>query len=355
MAELVINLPVDRTKVGTIELFDNSGNSVFRAPALGMADSQKAASEGNPSRISTLPYGHTPSGGYDVVGFRVTGPGHNHGPNGKIELNPVSGDALTAKTNGRTHLQIHGGALRNGNLRATWGCIRVSDEDMANLNQAIGALNVSTLSCNALDVAVTAGAAQGEDHVNHDGSDPPGDEGVPLSSLLDLGDGEQPTGGGPFSGGCVPGDCEVLLADGRMKPISMIEAGDKVLAVAFDSREVVDRQVVGNWAARSEALVGLKVSSDNVFWSSEDQSIITVCGPVKAAYIFHGASIRYFDPINRTVRVSTLEERFIERQSTPIDVFSLDLGGRFSFFAGNDRMEIACGTIESGGGEFYKL
>ena len=96
--------------------------------------------------------GNTPTGTYRVLrvestqGWAQT----SYGPNGALRLDPVSGNALSAEQlAGRRGLLIHGGTLggstywRGANeLRATHGCIRLSNANMA---QLVGILFDATL------------------------------------------------------------------------------------------------------------------------------------------------------------------------------------------------------------------
>lgn len=166
----------------------------------------------------------------------------------------------------------------------------------------------------------------------------------------------RPNYGRSFSGGggCVPGDCKVLMADGSAKPIATISEGDVVLARKFGSLEISEREVVGNWLDRTDALIGLMTPSGTLFWTSEDQSIITVGGPVKAAHIFNGASVRKLSSEKNVNGVYRMDGKNKEIQRAPVDVFSLDLGGEYSFFAGDDQIEIACGVIIGIGGPIQK-
>lgn len=59
---------------------------------------------------------------------------HTYGTYPSVLLDPISGDALTAKHNGRAGLMIHGGApALDGSLRSTFGCIRVSEANERDL------------------------------------------------------------------------------------------------------------------------------------------------------------------------------------------------------------------------------
>ena len=132
-----MRLPKNRWNLGTLEMQDKSGSVVFGpVSCCGRADNSGAGAHGNPTRDSTKPYGDTPLGVYQVVGLSPVDQHDEHevrqyGRQEKIVLDPISGDALKSKRNGRYGLLIHGGALSdNGQLRPTYGCIRLGDEDM---------------------------------------------------------------------------------------------------------------------------------------------------------------------------------------------------------------------------------
>jgi lipoprotein-anchoring transpeptidase ErfK/SrfK len=89
--------------------------------------------------------GNTPSGTYEVTQIHNTSAWDqkSYGPNGALRLKPVSGNALAAETqSGRKGLLIHGGSpggegywrhKQASDLRATHGCVRLSDHDMGRL------------------------------------------------------------------------------------------------------------------------------------------------------------------------------------------------------------------------------
>ena len=107
-------------------------------PCLGKADNKDAALHKNPKRDPAKSFGDTPTGDYSI-GELVAHPKgettlHTYGASRSILLDPQSGDALTAKNNGREGLMIHGGASSStGGLRPTHGCIRVSEDTQKGL------------------------------------------------------------------------------------------------------------------------------------------------------------------------------------------------------------------------------
>lgn len=139
---ILIVLPKDRRLPGSLTAsFGGVHYGPFRC--LGKADNAKAKSSGNPNRDSTMVNGDTPTGKYVGEVNGVSYPGKTYGPHPVIRLEPVSGDALTAKSNGRKGLLIHGGTLRDGVLRPTHGCIRVDDDTQEKLVERIRAFGGS--------------------------------------------------------------------------------------------------------------------------------------------------------------------------------------------------------------------
>lgn len=113
----------------------NSGGSLVFGPVEALGRSEYDYS---PTEI----YGNTPTGEYtaklapprtDTAAHRRT-----YGMHGIVEMDPISGQALVAKNNGRTGLWIHGGAPSStGGLRPTHGCVRLSEDSQEGLVQAI--------------------------------------------------------------------------------------------------------------------------------------------------------------------------------------------------------------------------
>lgn len=140
MARIIVKLKPNRDVIGKLELYDRDGRLIASYPAFGRADIGKATSKGNPGASSIKPYGHTPTGRYTSNNSIISsGQGTNYnpdsyGPNGIIFLRPSTGNALKAKANGRTGLAIHGGKIGTANkLRPTNGCVRLKNENMAEL------------------------------------------------------------------------------------------------------------------------------------------------------------------------------------------------------------------------------
>jgi hypothetical protein len=188
--ELVIRitLPTDRTRSGTLSLSRVNGQTLLTdVEALGKADSQRASAAGNPTRDPTRPFGDTPEGTYNVPRVVDTGPGTNYssssyGPHAALVLQPSSGQALTAASNGRVGLLIHSGNIgANGRLRATHGCIRLSNDNMGRLLQAIrdAGLNPVFNRCEVVRVSVVVGNPADEGAGTDESDPPPG-----ISDLL---------------------------------------------------------------------------------------------------------------------------------------------------------------------------
>lgn len=182
--KIVISLPADRTQPGTLRLRNNAGRTVAGPfAAFGKADGRTAARKGNPGRSPILPFGDTPHGVYEAVDTIATGDGTNHnehsyGPHGAIRLRPRSGEAKLASDAGRTGLLIHGGApSTNGGLRPTNGCIRLSNDDMNALLNAMTTLGLSEGPpdrCEIEDKIEAIVVVLGPDDGYDEGDPPPG-------------------------------------------------------------------------------------------------------------------------------------------------------------------------------------
>ena len=134
--KILISLQKDRNKPGKLTVYDAPLGAGRTSPCscacLGKSDNAAAAAHGNPARNPLLPFGDIPTGTYAGVWSVPLIPARSYGPNPVLVLNPVSGDALTAKNNGRFGLLIHGGDLNAaGKFRPTHGCVRVGNDDMA--------------------------------------------------------------------------------------------------------------------------------------------------------------------------------------------------------------------------------
>lgn len=127
----------DRVAAGTI-----SADEPIVAPArcFADADSAAAAAHGNPTEDPTKPYGDHPFGLYSVIAVVWSESAIEQKTYGPVRLllDPIAGDALIAKGNGRVGLCIHGGATNErGELRATHGCLRVDDDTAVALAEAV--------------------------------------------------------------------------------------------------------------------------------------------------------------------------------------------------------------------------
>lgn len=136
MKSISVTLPTDRAREGTLQL-NEAGKTLVSYPCRGKADNKKAAENRNPSRDVTRPWGDTPSGAYNTTHVTHFDPPHETLGPIAILLDGKSGPALTAKSNGRTGLAIHGGR-GNETLMATYGCVRMYDKDIADLSKLIG-------------------------------------------------------------------------------------------------------------------------------------------------------------------------------------------------------------------------
>ena len=160
MPKIIVKLPIDRTQTGTIALIDDVGRTIAGPfPALGKSTDRLAVEAQNPQRDPTMENGDTPLGDYAVGGFVKTGTGKypalSYGSVGAVHLEPISGQALQAKNNGRTGLMIHAGRPKpDGHLVATLGCVRVHEEAMTELLAAIITAGSPPDSCSFLTATI---------------------------------------------------------------------------------------------------------------------------------------------------------------------------------------------------------
>ena len=141
--KLLATLHPDREIPGKLELLDGGECGAGFGPidCLGRSDDHRAFMAGNPHRSPLQRYGDVPCGVYratiEPAGERVD----VFGPYERLLLAALSGDALTAKQNGRTELMLHGGdpakGGTRGGLRPTYGCIRVTNPGMKRILEAM--------------------------------------------------------------------------------------------------------------------------------------------------------------------------------------------------------------------------
>lgn len=133
MLTIEVRLPADRTRLGVLTLGD------FTCPCLGKADNLTAKKNNNPSRDPLKQFGDTPLGTYLLSLGPVAWPVTAYGTVPVLIMEPIDGPALVAKEVGkRSGLLTHGGALNNqGQLRPTFGCIRVRNEHQKELVERV--------------------------------------------------------------------------------------------------------------------------------------------------------------------------------------------------------------------------
>jgi len=127
----LVQLKPDRSLEGTITFFEiPKSTNTKQVRCLAKSDNTKAKNSGNESRDPLKPFGDLPTGTYKAV-ITTAESNDKYGPHKRWVLNALTGDAWTAvHDNGRYSLMIHGGKLRNGKLRPTYGCLRLDDETM---------------------------------------------------------------------------------------------------------------------------------------------------------------------------------------------------------------------------------
>ena len=147
MARIYIQIPsgVDRRQPGILRVTTDDGKIVFQAPVLARADQRNANKHENPTRDPTKQMGDSPTGTYIATGWKKHSNTGIYGPNGVIVLDPVAGEALEAKDQGkRQYIYIHGGGTdEQGALRATYGCFRLSNSAMFELLRVLATVTAA--------------------------------------------------------------------------------------------------------------------------------------------------------------------------------------------------------------------
>jgi hypothetical protein len=141
----VIDLPENRDKKGKLTIYNDKGEQVCKKDgyeALGRGSNRKENDNNHTKWWKKN--ADTPTGKWNG---KIIAPGTDtkkFGPNERISMEPVEGHAKEAS--GRSGFQIHGGAPEKNKkrswypLRPTLGCIRVSNEDMAEIIKKIKGL-----------------------------------------------------------------------------------------------------------------------------------------------------------------------------------------------------------------------
>lgn len=181
MSQIIIELPEDRNCVGSLRLVNDKGVDVAGPfAACGRADRKTAGDRGNPTGDPLKPYGDTPYGTFAVVDIVKTGEGsafnrRDFGEHGAIRLKPAEGDAALAGRAGRTGFMIHAGeAAPRGGLKPTNGSVRLADEDLRALLEAIALLTINeSFPSTCLIKRGKSGAALVAADEGYDAGDPP--------------------------------------------------------------------------------------------------------------------------------------------------------------------------------------
>lgn len=143
---ILVMLPSNRTSPGTL-LFTSPDGTRTPFACYGKSDNAAAAAHGNPERNPLMPFGDIPTGRYTGQETIAGTPARTYGPHRRILLIGIEGDAKIAfsttgkdgvKKPARWGIMIHGGEpAKTGGFRPTHGCLRVSDETMKILVDAI--------------------------------------------------------------------------------------------------------------------------------------------------------------------------------------------------------------------------
>jgi len=153
---LRVILPRNRNKTGWLRLeVDEIPVAEYRCLGRGSR---------GPGDTTLLHQGNTPPGSYSASEIVDTSgwPRKSYGPWGAVRLKATGGVALLASKFGRGGILIHGGSLGGasywrgqGSLRATYGCLRMSNADVKDLIDRIYIASESSLHGEETAIQVT--------------------------------------------------------------------------------------------------------------------------------------------------------------------------------------------------------
>jgi len=136
---LLVDVSANRNNVGTWTLVDEHGDFIAQDHVLA-----RGSATNHTNRLVTD--ADTPTGTYSFGGFMPVIHHESYGNANIIVLNPIAGEALEAKKQGRDRFRMHEGhpedrknvAWQNPyNLRPTNGCLRTTPEGQNLLNSSI--------------------------------------------------------------------------------------------------------------------------------------------------------------------------------------------------------------------------
>lgn len=130
--KIISFLTKDRFEAGVVFIQNGAGDILGPWRARGEADNTNAKSHDNEREDPTQPYGDHPTGLYriDTVTNVEEAKLDTYGKF-FIKLDPLNGEALKAKEQGRTGLGIHAGKLHEDHrLRETFGCLRIDADTL---------------------------------------------------------------------------------------------------------------------------------------------------------------------------------------------------------------------------------
>jgi hypothetical protein len=145
MARLTVVVPASRKHCGRLVLLSSGGETLLRpVRILARASRRIGRKHGNPTCARELPFGDPPAGSYEITGSLPPDTAHRRprrfGRLGALLLAPRAGEAFASRVNGRSVFALHGGPLDSaGRLRPTRGGLRLADDDLAALFDAVNA------------------------------------------------------------------------------------------------------------------------------------------------------------------------------------------------------------------------
>jgi RHS repeat-associated protein len=126
MWDVEVHVFSDRSKFGygIAVVKDRHGKEVYR---------MRIRAEGTAGRNRMLTNADTPLGRYDIPDnepWKSGGSVKSYGPDYRLNLVGISGEIIES---GREDIRVHGGKLKDGKLNWTYGCMRSTNEDVAEM------------------------------------------------------------------------------------------------------------------------------------------------------------------------------------------------------------------------------
>lgn len=148
-------------------------------------------------------------------------------------------------------------------------------------------------------------------------------------------------------GGCLPTGTTIHLIDGTSKPIELIDENDELACFELGTKKIVGKPVNGKSYTEDVQIIELIFSDTQSVKCSADQFIISAYGPIRSEDILEGAVLISSDDLSN---IRAQNNAYIGHMDADVsNVYSIDIGRRFAFIAGENKVAMKCSTIGAGG------